>query len=576
MKKKQFKKFVKKFEKLPQIIILFSLFKKSNLFVISERIRPEILESPTKLQSYISEQELKYGRKTQKRKLSDSFLDLPSNKRAKQSKIADFFFISPKREDCITRELNNSDGECSSVKSDVSSKSSKARRRSSSRASTSSPKVKLPPKKVKVNKKKEVLNEEYIVEKILKINTIEKIPSFLVKWKGYSNSDNTWEPFQHVRECKAFDIFIDGQLDVLKPSIESLEKQFDDENEIEEVTQNETDLLIYLNKNYDDKYYKCHLILLAYMVDKSKLNEKLTLKTKEMFKLNKIFRRRTNQLKEISDWEKYINSVDSTSTLNVENLFDFESPPTNFKYIKDRIPGEGVIIPDDPPIGCDCKDGCNFKQKNCCGKMSSSEFAYTSNKRLRLDRNKPIFECNKMCSCGPDCQNRVVQNGRKHSLCIFKTPNGCGWGVRTERTISEGQFITEYVGEVITGEEAENRGKIYDAQGRTYLFDLDFNDCKNEPPFTVDAAKVGNVSHFINHSCEPNLGVWPVWVNCLDPDLPRLCFFSLKRIEAGEELSFDYMNTVQKEQDESMDLELDQDIKCFCKCGSSNCRKYLF
>ena len=31
------------------------------------------------------------------------------------------------------------------------------------------------------------------------------------------------------------------------------------------------------------------------------------------------------------------------------------------------------------------------------------------------------------------------------------------------------------MGEVITSEEAESRGKKYDADGRTYLFDLDFN-----------------------------------------------------------------------------------------------------
>ena len=52
--------------------------------------------------------------------------------------------------------------------------------------------------------------------------------------------------------------------------------------------------------------------------------------------------------------------------------------------------------------------------------------------------------------------------------------------------------------QVITDKEAERRGKQYDAVGRTYLFDLDYNpgDC----PFTVDAGYYGNVSHFINHS----------------------------------------------------------------------------
>lgn len=51
---------------------------------------------------------------------------------------------------------------------------------------------------------------------------------------------------------------------------------------------------------------------------------------------------------------------------------------------------------------------------------------------------------------------------------------------------------------VITNEEAERRGKEYDANGRTYLFDLDYND--DDCPFTVDAGKSGNISHFVNHS----------------------------------------------------------------------------
>ena len=52
--------------------------------------------------------------------------------------------------------------------------------------------------------------------------------------------------------------------------------------------------------------------------------------------------------------------------------------------------------------------------------------------------------------------------------------------------------------QVITFEEAERRGRIYDAEGMTYLFDLDYND--GDCPFTVDARSYGNVSHFVNHS----------------------------------------------------------------------------
>lgn len=41
---------------------------------------------------------------------------------------------------------------------------------------------------------------------------------------------------------------------------------------------------------------------------------------------------------------------------------------------------------------------------------------------------------------------------------------------------------------------------MYDRQGSTYLFDLDYV----EDVYTVDAAHQGNVSHFVNHSVSVN------------------------------------------------------------------------
>ena len=56
--------------------------------------------------------------------------------------------------------------------------------------------------------------------------------------------------------------------------------------------------------------------------------------------------------------------------------------------------------------------------------------------------------------------------------------------MRTLENIKKGSFVVQYVGEVITSDEAEERGKKYDADGKTYLFDLDFN-LGDENPFSV-------------------------------------------------------------------------------------------
>ena len=93
--------------------------------------------------------------------------------------------------------------------------------------------------------------------------------------------------------------------------------------------------------------------------------------------------------------------------------------------------------------------------------MNGQLFPYTKFGKLRIEPGVPIYECNKRCKCGPNCANRVVQKGRKVKLCIYKTDNGMGWGVKTLENIRKGTFVVEYVGEVIKEKEAEERGKKY-------------------------------------------------------------------------------------------------------------------
>ena len=216
----------------------------------------------------------------------------------------------------------------------------------------------------------------------------------------------------------------------------------------------------------------------------------------------------------------------------------------------------------------------------------------------------PIYECNKACACSKSvsCHNRVVQKGRTVQLVIFRTANNRGWGVKAGDNIKAGTFVTEYVGEVISSEEAERRGQYYDARGCTYLFDLDYNK-GDQNPYTVDAAKCGNVSHFINHCCDPNLYVFNVWVNCLDPDLPRLALFASRDIKKGEEITFDY-NSPSSVREQSVTVKIDAkedgpllnvegggsldtairrtpkrgnaEGKTRCHCGAANCRQYFF
>ena len=44
-------------------------------------------------------------------------------------------------------------------------------------------------------------NDEYEVEKILKQKRVNGQPFYLVKWKGYDTSENTWEPIVNLKGC---------------------------------------------------------------------------------------------------------------------------------------------------------------------------------------------------------------------------------------------------------------------------------------------------------------------------------------------------------------------------------------
>jgi len=169
-----------------------------------------------------------------------------------------------------------------------------------------------------------------------------------------------------------------------------------------------------------------------------------------------IYNKRTKSYKELhkemelalKEWERSINRINrDPAPIIVENKVDLEGPPASFTYINDYMPMPGIEIPDDPIIGCDCSN-CITEKSSCCASSMGSEFAYYKKKRVRVPPGTPIYECNKCCKCGPMCVNRVVQLGRKHPVCLFRTSNGRGWGVKAINKVKKGSFVMEYVGEV--------------------------------------------------------------------------------------------------------------------------------
>ncbi|KAJ1921058.1 translation initiation factor activity protein [Mycoemilia scoparia] len=291
--------------------------------------------------------------------------------------------------------------------------------------------------------------------------------------------------------------------------------------------------------------------------------------------------------------------------ITVVNNVDNEGPPPNFTYIDDNIWSPDVPQPSREAVcGCECSDGQScfvpdpdngtIESECLCMDLQSSVMPYDSNGLLITESGSSIYECNHMCSCGPDCHMRVVQKGRTVPLRIFKSKNR-GWGVDAMTLIKKGQFICEYVGEIITYIEAEHRLSSEVELGTSYLFDLDSEVQEHEfSDFTIDARHYGNISRFINHSCEPNIEIRAVFIEHWDKRLHRLALFARRDIMPGEELAFDY-NPGRKFIDSDSDLNHSENLvhknnmprsgqkasttipKHFiCYCGTASCRGKIF
>ena len=127
-----------------------------------------------------------------------------------------------------------------------------------------------------------------------------------------------------------------------------------------------------------------------------------------------------------------------------------------------------------------------------------------------------------------------------------------GRGVFASRSITAGERIIEYTGEILTDKEVAARfdeAAIEDPH--TYLFHVDEDQW-------VDATVAGNEARFINHSCAPNCEV--------EIEEGRILIVALRDIPMGEELSYDYA------------LEIEEDpspgrLEQFtCRCRTRDCR----
>jgi hypothetical protein len=149
--------------------------------------------------------------------------------------------------------------------------------------------------------------------------------------------------------------------------------------------------------------------------------------------------------------------------------------------------------------------------------------------------------------------SRARRNGRRFAV---RGSSIHGRGVFALKKIRKGERIIEYTGERISHAEADRR---YDAEHEaddphTFLFTVD-------DEVIIDAARGGNSSRWINHSCSPNCET--------EDDDGRIYIEALRDIRPGEELTYDYQLYL----DERHTPAAKRENPCFC--GARRCRKTL-
>jgi SET domain-containing protein len=138
--------------------------------------------------------------------------------------------------------------------------------------------------------------------------------------------------------------------------------------------------------------------------------------------------------------------------------------------------------------------------------------------------------------------------------CEVRDSDIHGRGVYASTFIPKETRIIEYVGELIDKDESEKRGvdqhakSLETGDAAVYIFTL-------SKRYDIDGNVPWNTARLINHSCNPNCEAWIVG--------RKIYIYSLRDIQKGEELGFDY----------GFDIETYEDHPCLC--GSGHCVGYI-
>ena len=197
---------------------------------------------------------------------------------------------------------------------------------------------------------------------------------------------------------------------------------------------------------------------------------------------------------------------------------------------------------------CVCSVECRNRAQGCACKKNQCQTracpCYASQRECDPDL------CHSCSACVPAgtghlseelgrrCKNVGVQEGN-HVHLLLAPSVVHGYGAFVKNAVQKGQLIHEYLGETISQAEAERRGRVYDLQKSSFLFNL-------SQTTVVDATRKGNKTKFINHASLGSKGNIQANVEVryvMARGSRHICLYARRDIAAKEELFFDYNYT---------------------------------
>ncbi|GFR49256.1 hypothetical protein Agub_g11273, partial [Astrephomene gubernaculifera] len=200
---------------------------------------------------------------------------------------------------------------------------------------------------------------------------------------------------------------------------------------------------------------------------------------------------------------------------------------------------------------CPCVAAHNFCEKFCaCSADCKERFRGCTCKAACRTAACPCWAAGRECDpdlcagCAPtleardegrpppprECHNMRMRL-RQHAHVVLGTSDipGAGWGVFAAHHVPKNGFLGEYTGDLITQEEANRRGIVYDHMNSSYLFNLNTE-------WVLDAKFRGNKLRCANHNDDP---VASARVLTVDGE-SRIAIFAERDLAPGTEITYNY------------------------------------